>query len=222
MGNKPNSKFFMLLTIAMAVVGGGLVYWQSSKANDAADRVGKLQAEARDQGQLQKELTDAEDNLKVVSGRLAHLEKSVPQMAYVPTLLKELEQTGKEYGITVLGVRPIPAKESSKSKGSKEKVVRKAYNELDIEVRGKGAYDDINRFMAGLQNFPKVLAARTVSLMPRNDPQAAGAAPSLDATFVIRAYLFDPETKPAAEGSGEKTIDLSSRKKNTEPSTYEG
>ncbi len=214
MTGKPNPQVFVAMTVATLVLGGGLVYYQNNAAGEQAAKVAKLRDEARDPNQLQREVDASNAQVAETAMQLAHLEKGVPEMAYVPTLLKELEICGKQNGIEVLGVRPIVAVVPA---NGKQKAPRKAYSELDIEVRGRGNYASTMRFVHDLKAFPKILAARTVTLTPKQDFVDATGAPLLDLTVQLRAYLFDPNFKTPTIAA--KTTTLSEHRREVE--TYE-
>lgn len=217
MTRQPNPKFYLGLTVGALVLGGGLAYWQSTVAADIESRVVKLRSDARNPDQLQREVDESNAEIYEVGSKLAHLERGVPEMAYVPTLLQELEQRGKANGIEVLGVRPIVTQAPPKSKDGEPKV-RKPYTELDIEVRGRGNYAATLRFVQDLQAFPKILAARTVSMVPKQDFLDSSGSPLLDTTVQLRAYLFGSNLKPFDVNAKEKPT-LSSHRR--EVSTYE-
>lgn len=220
----PNPKLFLILTILTVLVGSGLSYVQYSAYSEVSTDVERLAKEAKDPADVQKELDAAVAKLNETRSKLTHLEQSVLETEYVPTMLKELERLGKECGIDVTGVRPIPrqaVKAPVKGEdGEVSKQARKPYNELDIEVKGRGNYGAVMKFIHGLTVFPKIVAARTVSLQPKNEnkPLAPGQAPKLDVTIELRSYLFpsdgstqkvdDPSEEPA-----DKTINLSGRNK---------
>lgn len=214
---KPNPKFYLGLTFGALVIGGGLAYWQSTVASDVESRVIKLRSDARNPDQLQREVDASNTAVYEVGSKLAHLERGVPEMAYVPTLLQELEQRGKQNGIEVLGVRPIMNQPAAKTKEGEPKV-KKPYTELDIEVRGRGSYAATLAFVQDLQAFPKILAARTVSMVPKQDFLDTTGSPLLDTTVQLRAYLFGSNLKPFEVNAKEKPT-LSSHRR--EVSTYE-
>lgn len=219
----PSPKVFLILTILTVLAGSALAYMQFSAYGEVTTDIEKLKKEAKDANQVQQELDDAILQLNETRAKLTHLEQSVPEMAYVPTMLKELEKLGKECGIAVTGVRPVPRPVKPAAKvtdgESSSKKARKPYVELDIEVRGRGNYASVMQFVNGLTTFPKIVAARTISMQPKNDnSNQALSAPKLDVTIELRSYLFPTDgarqsddiedTKP-----GEKSIDLSSRNK---------
>jgi Tfp pilus assembly protein PilO len=135
---------------------------------------------------------------------LKHLEEGIPDFAYIPSLMTELEKAGKQFGIKILGVRPIPKPMTPGKKGDSSK---KAYEELAIEVKGFGNYGSVMRFVNSLQQFPKIVAARSVQLTPKADP--GQMRPDLDVVVELRAYVF-PEAKPADKPKDEsaKTASL--------------
>ena len=181
---KPNPKMFMALTAMAVVIGGYISNLQYSSVNELKANIKKLKSEDKDEHMLTAELNTVDALLATSQSKLDHLEQSVSQTAYVPTLLKELENIGRENGIAVLGVRPIP-----KVNNPKEKKVRKPYVELDIEVKGRGSYAAVQRFVQALKIFPKVVAARTLALTPKVGPDA-GIGVNLDVEFQLSTYLF--------------------------------
>lgn len=224
MKKAPNPKLFLILTILTVLAGSALAYMQFSAYGEVSADIENLKKNAKDPAEVQAELDAAILKLNETRSKLTHLEQSVPEMEYVPTMLKELEKLGQDCGIQVNGVRPIPraaVKAPVKSEdGETSKKARKPYTELDIEVKGRGHYGSVMKFIHGLTVFPKIVAARTVSLQPKNDSKQieAGMAPKLDVTIELRSYLFpaDGSTKKAEdtqEESAEKSINLSGRNK---------
>ncbi len=217
----PNPKIYMILAIATILTGSGLSYMQYSSYSEVKADVEKLKATAKDPADVQTELDDMILKLNDTRAKLTHLERGVPAMEYVPTLLKELETLGKACGIEVTGVRPVPVQPKPAVKnesGESTKAARKPYNELDIEVRGRGHYGSVMKFINGLTMFPKIVAARTVSLQPKMDHKAgASVIPKLDVTIELRSFLFpidgEKVKEDPVEEAGDGSINLSSRKK---------
>lgn len=220
MTKRPNSKIFIGLT-ALTVVGGSfLSYMQWQSLGAAQDNVDALRKDAKNESQVQAELEAARTSLEETRQKLDHLEKGVSEVAYVPTFLKEIEKSGKEAGLTVLGVRPLAAPPAPIKKVEAEGDApppKKEYTEMNIEVRCRGNYQSVMNFTEALRMFPKIVAARTVSIQPKTGPIADGASqPLLEVTFELKSFVFpsDGKVKPAAlVEEGEKTIDLSSRKR---------
>jgi Tfp pilus assembly protein PilO len=196
---QPDFRIFVGLAVASVIAGGLLVYSQWNSVGELQAKVDATQKEVDDAVGVRRELEASGERLAALKVKLAHLEKGVPDYRYVPTLLAELEKFGNANGIHVTGVRPMPLKVTSKPD---EKASRKAYDELSIEVKGRGTYGDGLRFLRALHRFPKVVAARTISLQPRlvsTDP--AGASPNLELTVELQLFVF-PEVKEPAKDAG--------------------
>jgi len=205
MKQPPNPKIFMMMSLGMVVAGGIAGFFGYSGMTAKADEVHRLKSEVKDARTVQKELDDSKAQLQETSEKLKHLEASVPDFAYVPTLLTELERVGKENGIEVLGVRPVPkppeAKKPDDGEVSTSTVKQsKPYEELNIEIKGRGTYGDTMRFVQALQTFQKIVAARSVSLSPKTE--IGQTAKILDVSIELRAYIFKPkDVKPDAPKS---------------------
>ncbi|MBX7134783.1 MAG: type 4a pilus biogenesis protein PilO [Fimbriimonadaceae bacterium] len=207
MNSGPNPTTFLILAAAALVAGGSAIYYQSTQLSDAESSISALKKKLRDEKQTALEVTTTGDKVAESQQRLDHLEQGVPELAYIPTMLTELENVGRKDGIIVLGVRPIQ-KPADKSKDGKPK--KQSYEELNIEVKGRGDYQAVSRFLSSLRAFPKIVAVRTLTLSPKTSEMEKDrfASPMLDATVEIRAFLF-PETPPkqVASGSESKTMD---------------
>lgn len=203
----PNPITFLILAGAALVLGGGAIYYQSTQLGESENNIASLKKKLRDEKQTALEVTTSDEKVADSQQRLDHLEAGVPELAYIPTLLTELEKTGRQDGIIVLGVRPVQKPADNKKDGKPKK---QAYEELNIEVKGRGDYLAVSKFLASLRAFPKIVAVRTVTLAPKSAEKDSDrySSPMLDATVEIRAYLF-PETPPqqVASGEGKKTLD---------------
>jgi len=177
----------MTMAIGTLVLGAVASYMGYSQMTSAEAEVAQLKSQVKDEKEVQKELDASKTKVLECSDKLKHLEAGVPDFAYVPTLMTELEKTGKQYGIQILGVRPVPKPIVAGKKDDSAKS-KPAYDELTIEVKGFGSYGSIMRFVNSLTEFPKIIAARSVQLTPKADPGAT--RPDLDMVVELRAYVF--------------------------------
>lgn len=195
MKRQPNPRLYMGLAVLTLVAGSAASYFQFGQFMDQAQVVAKLRVDTRPEDQIRKDLEDSETQLTECVAQLTHLEAGVPAFAYVPTMLAELEKLGTDTGIQVLGVRPIAAQVS---KDLKKK--RSAYQALDIEVKGRGDYGAVMKFVEALKTFPKIVEARMVNLTPKNEEGQVGA-PKLDVEIQLRTYVFPQAQETARKGS---------------------
>jgi Tfp pilus assembly protein PilO len=201
MNKQPDFRIFLGLAAASFVLGGFFVYSQWNGVSEQQAAVDEIQKQVDESAGVRKELATAETRLSELRVKLAHLEKGVPDYRYVPTLLTELEKFGNANGMHVTAIRPMVTKTSAKPD---EKETRKAYDEMTIEVKGRGTYGDGLRFLRALHRFPKVVAARTVSLQPRvlsTDP--VGGSPFLEMTVELQLFVFPEVKEPETASSGE-------------------
>jgi Tfp pilus assembly protein PilO len=183
-----------MLIGSLGVLGGlGLLFMQYSGLTEMQAKVDTLAGQVKAQRDVPAQLETSQRDLERVRSELAHLERNVPDFAYVPTMLKELESAGTASGLKVVGIRPIDKSDVAKADAAKG--VRKPYDEIDIEVRCRGSYGAILKFVNALNGFPKIVAARAISVEPKPDPLNPKAAPELEITARMRAFLFN-EPKP--------------------------
>jgi len=193
----PNPKTFMVMAIGTFVLGLGASYFGYSQMSGVQGDVSALKSEVKDEKQVQQELDAAKAKLDECSVKLKHLEEGIPDTAYIPTLMQELEKTGNQYGIKVLGVRPIPKQSAPVKKTGDDAATapteKKSYDELAIEVKGVGSYGSAMRWVNSLEQFPKIIAARSVQLSPKAEPGKTES--TLDITIELRAYVFPDSAK---------------------------
>ena len=193
---KVNPKSFFVASGLIAVVGAGAMYFAYTGLGEMEAKVATLRKDAKDEKEVTAQLEKTGVVIEELRGKLRHLEEGVPQFAYIPSMARELESAGKSHGIEVLGVRPMPAPaESKKIEGDRPS--RKAYEELVIQVKGRGSYGSVMRFVQSLTRFPKIVEVRMLTLSPKIDTKNPLASPVLDADIELRAYAFK-DTAPAA------------------------
>ncbi|MBX3095289.1 MAG: type 4a pilus biogenesis protein PilO [Fimbriimonadaceae bacterium] len=188
----------MIIAVAVFLFGGLLAYWQYNVKEAAQARYQQLEAEVPTKEEVDAELAQTSQDLEKYRENLAHLEKSVPPQAYVPTMLSELESLGKLNRIAVTGVRPVAKQAQSRRDQENEQQNKKAYQEVEIDITGTGQYNDVMALVDQLKGFPKIVAVRTVSLTPKKEANAA-AQGILESTIRLRAYVFaapTPNNKP--------------------------
>lgn len=190
MSKLPNTTVYFGLSGLVFLLAGGYAFSLFGAIGDKGGELARLKAEAMRPEDLQAELEAAQLESAQSAAQLAHLEKSVPEVAYVPTMLKELEQFGKASGVQVFGVRPFIAVTSEKDKKRK---LAKPYTELSIEIKGKGKYRSVLKFVEAMKTFPKIVAVRTVGINPKAMTTGEMGYSNLDITIELRAYLFKPQ-----------------------------
>ena len=189
---KSDPRIFMALGGLGVFAGGALLYTLYGGLTEQQGKVKALAAQVQAQRDVPAQLEVSKTELEKVRSKLAHLERNVPEFAYIPTMLRELEAVGKASGLKVVGIRPLAKSDAAKAEEAKG--VTKPYEEIEIEVRCRGNYGSILKFMNALNAFPKIVGARAVSVEPKPDPLNPKAAPDLEIDARMRTYLFrDPQ-----------------------------
>jgi Tfp pilus assembly protein PilO len=203
MTSRPNPKAFMYLALGTVVIGGGLCYFQYTKFGEVQSRLVKLRGEVSDPKAVQSRLDASNMQLEGARQSLIHLEANVSSAAYVPSLLHDLDGYGKQNGIAVTGVRPAPKSTSAADAKAK---ASKPYDELNIQITGTGSFDSIQKFVSNLPTFPKIVAARMVTIEPSRGAGPDAKQGVLNMTVQIKAYVFKADeaidgTAPTAQGT---------------------
>ena len=186
-------KSFYALTGVVAAVGAGLMWMTNSSISAQVSHIETLKKEVRDEKTVLKELDESKKKVEDLKFKLVHLEAGVQDFAYIPTMLKELEQFGKKNNLDITQVKPLitpvtPGKEEDKHKS--------AYQELNISVKGRGTYENSLKFLEAIKVFPKIVAVRTVSLSPHLDNTSKKyGKPVLELELELRAYAFKDDKK---------------------------
>jgi Tfp pilus assembly protein PilO len=192
-----NPQVFFGLSGAVLLGATGFLFMQNQALNSRRAEVVQLRKQDQEQQKIFTQLDDSKKQLADLQTKLVHLEQGVPDAAYVPTMLKELELAGKKQGIEVTGLRPMTKRPTAGAK-DKELNDQKPYQPLDLELKGRGKYSDLQAFVETLNTFPKIVAVRTITIAPIATSKSA--AHGLEITIGLRAFVFP--SKGAKPGGG--------------------
>jgi Tfp pilus assembly protein PilO len=216
---KPNKRSILalagVLLLLVAASVGLFLKQQSSLAAVQAEYAAKKKQ--LDEGNaLASRLESTLKLLEEDRAQLKFLEAALPSVAYVPTLLRQVEDLARETNNTVRGVRPrievkAPTRkerrsdpeaaakaESADAQKAEEKKEPEPYDKLKIQLTLTGEYKDCLLFIQRLTRFPKIVAVDDLSLRPKFDKgDSAGPNPKIDVDLNLTAYILQ-------EKAGEK------------------
>jgi Tfp pilus assembly protein PilO len=201
--SKSKPKTLGLVAFLVLAMGAGATYFQYNAVQAKKAEVAALESSVPSQEELLSSLAASSAKLAEYKAKLDHLEGSVPDVAYIPTLMQELEQVGLGNNIKVIGVRPAPQQLMQPAKATQEgdqRPKKKEYEEIEIEIQGRGSYDDVKAFLDSLKTFPKVIAVKTVTMEPQRDT-GSSATGQIEAKVSVVAYVFPFEFIPATPKS---------------------
>jgi Tfp pilus assembly protein PilO len=201
-----NSAVLLAAVLFALIAGGGALFYQQESSLGVVTAQLKDKEKQRDESaRLASRLAEMEVRFKEDTDRLRFLEASLPSMAYVPTLLKQIEQLGKDTQNVVRGVRPEMAPptpvraavrrtdpEAQDSDAPKEEKPKapEPYDRLTIQVALTGRYQSYQNFLQRLTQFPKIVAVDRVTLRPRLDASQPTASPQLDVDMQLTAFIL--------------------------------
>jgi len=189
----------LFIIFALCLVGAAVCIYRAE-----ANNMKSLQVQLRDN---QRKLTDVKEKITRISQseiefqqlrqRLDFLEKPLPDAAYIPTFLQQIEVWAVETHNQIVMIRPkkkltkvnekaggvkmnnetgeiVKEEEQAADSGEKKDTAKKEvakqelpYDFIPIELKMEGTYWTTLEFLKQMQRFPKMIAVNTVSFAPR-------------------------------------------------------
>ncbi len=211
---KANKTTIVLLGVGVglsAMVFGGTLWFQQQALNTSLNLLAGREAELSDGRRIAHQRDAAREALELDRQQLVFLENGVSKAAYVPTLLKQLEDLAKSTKNRVVGVRPQVVQEAQNrmearrdpdakdGEGDKSKKVEKPepYTRLSIEVNLIGDYRSAQQFVQRLNRFPKILSVDELQLQPyRQDADELTDRALLEVKAKLTAFVMKEELLP--------------------------
>lgn len=188
-----NPNMYFGLAVLALLLAAGFLYKQNSSLDAMRGKVAQLQEQTREQDKIYNKLAESKQQLTDLQTKLAHLEQGIPDSAFIPTMLKNLADFGKQQHVEVTGLRPVAVRSSTTP--AKDKFNdKKPYEPLDMTLKGKANYTDLLAFVQSLNTFPQIVTVRTLAIQPGGS-RAKDGDRRLDVTIGLRAFLFK-QVKP--------------------------
>lgn len=220
---KPTKQSLLCLAaVAVLLLGAcGFTYYNfARKLGSLNAEIAKKQQKLDSSEEITRRLARVELEYTDAQVRLGVLEKGVSTKAYVPTLLRQIEDLGKSVNMRVVGVRPkivvaaAPAPPPTDENGVKKPVVRKApdpYEKLDIDIEVSGKYNDVARLLYKITSFPKIIAVNSVQIMPATGQSTITTfgSPALSVKLDTTAFILK-DTANKAKSQEQQTANAGS------------
>jgi hypothetical protein len=220
---KPTRTTIGLMGGALALVvlaTGGLLWVQNNALTETLRQVEAKEAEVQDGQRRERRREEALSTLEADREQLRFLESGVSDAAYVPTLLKQIEELAVQTNNRVLGVQPQrvqeapnrlqqrrdPEAQASGEGGAddKEKPQKaEPYTPLGIQITLVGGYRSTQAFIERLTQFPKIVAVEEMQLRPhRGGPSEKDASALLDVEINLVAFVMKAKPQPRRSEAG--------------------
>jgi len=207
---------YALLGIAvLCLIGlaGSLYHAKAAEVKQLQQTLDKKQTELAETKAKLAKLPELEQQYQDLRARLAVLEPGLPNAAYIPTFLRQIEGLATGTSNDIQLIRPKPAVKTSGAKAAvkindetgevlqedkkgaaasgvtEKKEVKLPYDFVPIELRLQGTYWTVINFLSELQRFPKMIAVNDISFSPNQSGAEAGRSPSLTASMELTAVV---------------------------------
>jgi len=220
--------FALLVIAALCMIGLGASLYRAKAAH-----VGQMQRELREKrtelAELHDKLArqpDLESQFAKLQARLSVLEPALPDSAYIPTFLDQIEKLARQTRNRIVMIRPkqqandarkkalaineesgepsnnagpAPKKAKAGSGTADEEKPKLPYDHVDIEVKVQGSYWTVIDFLAKLQRFPKMIAVNDIAFTPERVGASAQRTPAnLTASLALTAVVTKGEKNDAS------------------------
>jgi Tfp pilus assembly protein PilO len=230
---KPTKMTIIMLSVVCGVIvlaAGTAAYFQNEQLTVLKTQLTAKEKEVQDGMTISRRKDQALEALKQDREQVHFLEDGVADAAYVPTLLKQLEDLAGETTNKVNSVRPqiivqAPTKldqrrdPEAQAKGGDKKTDDKSkkevkpkedpYTKLAIQVNMIGSYRSVQAFATELQRFKKIMAIERLSMVPYRDPnlRSGDRSDKLAVDMELTAFILKQKTPvktpdPAKVASG--------------------
>jgi Tfp pilus assembly protein PilO len=203
--NSPTDRKVVVALLAIFVVclvglGGSLYRTKAAELKSLRAELAK-KTEERDKVTAQiAQMPELEAKYAQLQERLSILEPALPDSAYIPTFLRQIEnlavgtnnqivairpraeikagngkgvQVNDETGDVVQGGEERPAPTAGGKEGAE--APKLPYRFIPIEVKTEGTYWTAVDFLRELQGFPKMIAVNNVTFAPKSDARGGAA-----------------------------------------------
>jgi Tfp pilus assembly protein PilO len=214
---------FALLGIAVLCLiglGGTLYHAKAEQLKQLQQDLTKGQTELEEMRTKVKQLPQLEDHYQDLNARLAVLEPNLPNAAYIPTFLRQIEGLATGTKNQIILIRPKPAvkktaadkavkvndetgevtkedapSDSSAAGAQKPEEPELPYDFVPIELKVQGTYWTVISFLSDLQQFPKMIAVNDISFSPNQADASSGKSPDLTASMELTAVVTKGDKK---------------------------
>ena len=198
-----------LATLATLLLGLASLYLPWSMAQENQTQLQAKQQELQEAQQAASQLQQVQEQLLTTQRELQYLERGVSEAAYVPTMLKQFEQTVRQLNLQIVSIRPQappvkpPTTNPDGSNTGQPQEPPKPYDEQLFEIQLRGKFWDTVRLLKTLETFPKILAVQSLNTQAKATAEESTAHPDLETKMVVKAFIFrEARGQASATSSG--------------------
>ena len=186
------------LTGLVIIAAVTLYFLQSAQIGQLSQKVREKQTSLANSEKISRDLKTVTDINAQTRGELQHLETSVTEGHYIPTLLHQTEELARATNLHVGSLRPTlePAPVPPADKELAKKFVPVPYDKEHIDMDFSGRFWDVAQLLYKLTVFPKIMTVESVTMTPANT--GPGDHTKLNVKLRLTGFIFKSDTPPAS------------------------
>ena len=199
------AKLLSLGSIVLLILSVGSIYMPFSMVQQVQQQVTEQRQQLEQARQAPQQLRMLQQQYETVQSELRFLERGVSEATYIPTMLKQIEQTARQLQLEIVAVRPQQnnqpttqgnqnTQNASNQQSGGQATPKKAYEEQIIEVSLRGKFWSLMSFLKQLDEFPKILAVQTLNAQAKLKPEQEALNPDLEIRLTVKAFIFAPDS----------------------------
>lgn len=211
--------YALLAIAALCLIGLGASLYRakSNELKELRQRLAQKETELEESRVKVVKLPDLERKYDRLAARLSVLEPALPDSAYMPTFLSQIEHLAASTNNRILMIRPKEKPNQGKAgattidnetgevvkktpapatpgaapeQAEQEQKDQAPYDYTSIEFKIEGAYPSLVAFLKELQAFPKMIAVNDISFRPaQGSARSEQSTPRLEATLDLTAVI---------------------------------
>lgn len=206
----PQQKNLIIISLILGVTFGlvGVYYFsfykvKAKEITKLSEELEKKERELENIMFLFTEVAGKEQTKKKRKAELRRLEKGLPEVEYVPTLLTEIENLAAETLSQVSSLSPgqIASPASQTSAQGEAAAPAVVYKEMSLSIPFRGSYQSLKDFLNRLAAFPMVIVVNSLAISKAGETDAYDATPILSVSLPTTIYILPKGGRGGKTGS---------------------
>jgi type IV pilus assembly protein PilO len=170
----------LIAILCIAILGLGY-YFDTQHQRAELERVAAQETQLRrtfeDKQRKAANLEAYKEQLEEMRRTFGAMLRQLPSKTEIPGLIVDISETGLASGLQILLFKPLPEQRQG------------FYAEKPIEIRVKGSFNEMGRFVSGVAALPRIVTLHDISIKPTEDGD-------LEMTATAKTYRYLDENEP--------------------------
>lgn len=206
----PQQKNLIIISLILGITFGlvGVYYFsfykvKAKEITTLSEELEKKKRELENIIFLFTEVAGKEQTKKKRKAELRRLEKGLPEVEYVPTILTEIENLAAETLSQVSSLSPGQIASPASQTSAQGEVAAPAvvYKEMSLNIPFRGSYQNLKDFLNRLAAFPMVIVVNSLAISKAGEVDAYDATPILSVSLPTTIYILPKGGRGGKTGS---------------------